>query len=163
NPDGSLASIADDVGNQQVLNWSGTDPFLTVRDITSGRQLVFHKGSGGYLSYVDVPNANGNGYYNRTLISFDTNGHMQGVNTYAGDGTTLLRSTSYTYGDAQTPDAITAVQQGLSVTSNGYLPDPNAHDPFGMAIPRVTSSTFGSPQDTTSSDGSGDGKVQGTI
>src|SRR5579884_1907540 len=154
-----LIAIQDELGNQQTLTWGSAVPFLTVTDSSSGRRLVFHADASGYVSSVDAPALSGSTPNTHTVTTFDTTGHMTGLKVYTGDGLTLLATDTFTYGGAN-GDAIASASQGLSTASFSYISDSFAADPFGLAIPRLSSATYGSSTDTSSSD---DGlSIQGT-
>jgi YD repeat-containing protein len=146
-----LLSIADDHGNRQDLSWGGG---LTVSDLTSGRQLLFTAGAGGYFTQVDAPGNPGT----RTLLTYDASGHATGLTVYLAGSQTPVRSDSFSYGGPN-GDAITSSSQGGAVASFTYVSG-LAPDPFGNPIPRLSSATYGSGGDASSSDDGG--SVQGT-
>ena len=152
-----LVSIQDNLGNTQTVSWNGTNA-LTVTDSSSGRKIVINAGSSGYIGSVDAPE-NATTVHTHTTLTFDSTGHCTAVNVYAGGTNTLLHSDVFGYGGPNS-DSVTSEQQGVSVASFAYGADPTLQDPFGLAVPRLTSATYGTSGDSSSSDDGG--SVAGT-
>ena len=153
-----LISIQDDLGNTQTLNWIAGG-YMTVNDSSSLRRLVFSGPAGGYFTSVDAPEPGG-GPHTHTTLTYDSTGHCTAVNVYAGGSSLLLHSDTFTYGGPN-GDSVTTAQQGVSTTSFNYATDTYGLDPFGLAIPRLTSTTYGAAGDSSSSDDGG--SVAGTV
>jgi len=71
-----LLSITDPQGNMQTLAYGINGNYLTVTDSSSGRQMWFKTGTGGYISEVDAPNSALTASAIRSVLSFDGGGHM---------------------------------------------------------------------------------------
>ncbi len=151
-----LATISDDLGNQQTLQWGSGSNFLTVFDNTSLRSLIFNPGTSGYVGSVDAPPLSGTTPNTHTALTFDGSGHLTIVKVYPGGSTTALRSDTYTYSG----DAIASITQGASTTAYNYVLDSYVLDPFSNPVPRIAAETMGTLADTSSSDNGA--TVQGT-
>jgi len=150
---GRLVSIADDLGNQHVCAWQTGQNFLTVTDSSSGRQLVFRSGADGYLATVDAPVYGGTNPAVRKGVRFDAAGHLLEVKVFAGGTSTPAHTDAFTYGGPN-GDSVTSAAQGVSIARQTFAAS-QATDPFGLAFPRLGSSTAGDAGDTSSSDDGG--------
>ena len=145
-----LVSIQDDLGNQQTLYW-GSAPLLSVLDSSSGRWLFFASDANGYIGSVDAPALSGTIPATHTVTTFDANGHLTAIRVYAGGSSTLLHQDSWTYGGPNGDSVVSSVQ-ALTQAAFTYTSDTLARDPFGLAVPRLATATYGSASDTRSSD-----------
>ena len=152
-----LISIQDDLGNTQTVNWLAGGS-MTVNDSSSLRRLVFNGTSGGYFTSVDAPEPGG-GVHTHTTLTYDTTGHCTAVNVYAGNSSVLLHSDTFTYGGPNGDSMMTA-KQGVSTLSFNYATDIYGLDAFSLPVPRLSSTTYGSTSDSSSSDDGGN--VAGT-
>jgi RHS repeat-associated protein len=150
-----LLSIGDDRGNLQTLTW-GTG--LTVTDNSSGRQMTFTPGAGGYFTAADAPGAGGLPGVHTTL-TFDGGGHLTERKVFLTGGMTPVFTDTYGYGGPN-GDGITSVSKGGTTTTMTYYADNLVPDPFDLAIPRISSASYGSAGDSSSSDDGG--SIQGT-
>jgi len=151
-----LTSIADIFGNQQTLSYGGS-PYVTVTDSSSGRELLFYTGTGGYLASVDAPSVGG--VNTHTTTTMDSSGHLTAVNVYAGGSDTPVHTDSWVYGGPN-GDSVTQSTEGLAQDSFSYVSDSLSPDPFGLPTPRMSSASYGASGDTSSSDNGG--SIQGT-
>ena len=144
-------SLRDEIGNQQTLNWTAG---LTVTDSSSGRQLLFSAGSGGYFDTVTAPGTPGT----RTELTYDASGHATSLKVFLTGSQTPVRTDTFAYGGPSGDGLVTVTQGGATVTYT-YTKS-QANDPFGCEIPRVRTVAVGLGGDSSSSD---DGlSVQGT-
>ncbi|HET6387585.1 MAG TPA: RHS repeat-associated core domain-containing protein, partial [Armatimonadota bacterium] len=153
-----LLSIGDVFGNQQTLSYGGS-PYLTVTDSSSGRELLFYTGTGGYLSSVDAP-AGGGGVNTHTTTTMDSGGHLTALNVYAGGSDTAIHTDTWEYGGPN-GDSVISSTEGLSQAAFNYVGDSYNIDPFALQTPRLSSASYGSAYDGSSSDNGG--SVQGTV
>jgi YD repeat-containing protein len=154
-----LQSIEDTFGNKQTYTYgvSPTDPYLTVTDLTSSRQLLFYKGSTGYIESVVAPYLGTSTPAVTTRLTWDSDGHMTSSRVYFQNTTSSpVHEDVFTYSG----DELIGVQKDDEVQTSTFV-NAQSKDAYGFEVPMLSSTTYGDSGDTTGSD---DGySVQGTF
>ncbi len=142
-----LLSIADDLGNRQTLTYnpdgqggsgSSSPPYLTVSDLTSGRQMRFYRFN-GFIVEVVAPSLTPNVPAITTTLLPDGQGRYTAVAVHnGGGGGPVVRQDTYAYNG----DSATVIWQGGVKQTNTYVDSPSK-DLFGAPIRRLASSTMG--------------------
>ncbi|MDX1933262.1 MAG: hypothetical protein SFU56_11700, partial [Capsulimonadales bacterium] len=143
-----LLTIADRLGNRHTLTYGTTgQPYLTVTDSSSSRQLLFYALDGAILRVV-APVLFGTEPILRTELGWDGRGHLTSLRTFAGNAATPTQTMSWEY--VPGTDRPQRVRQNDTVLDYGYTKAPS-RDVFGNDVYRVSAISVGDANDRSSS------------